>query len=135
MPLLEVHQLPKEEIYRDMIRVNESHRVNKRTETIKEGHLCLVRANGKKCFAILRGYQDGVLPEIRMDDYTRGASRLGLELSKPYEFEFEEVGLIQQWCWAWNATEIGYQVASRIALIGFVMGLIGLFLGIVGLIK
>jgi hypothetical protein len=30
---------------------------------------------------------------------------------------------------------MGYQVASRIALISFVMGLIGLFLGIAGLIK
>lgn len=135
MPRLEVHQLRQEDVYKDIIRVNEVHRINKREETIKEGRVCLVRANGRKCFAILRGYQDSVSPQIRIDDYIRGKEKLDLQLGKSYEFAFEEVSSIGRLRWAWNATEMGYQIASRIALVSFIMGIIGLLFGITGLIN
>jgi hypothetical protein len=130
MPTLEVHQFSGTEIYRDIIRVNETHRIDKRKKRIKEGRVCLVRANGRKCFAVLRGYQDNTAPQIRMDDYTRGADKLNLKCGQSYEFEFKKVGLIGEWRWAWRASEMGYRVASRIAIIGLVMGLAGLFIGI-----
>ena len=52
MPTLEVHQLSTSEVYRDIVRVNEAHRTDKRMERIKEGRVCLVRANGRECLAI-----------------------------------------------------------------------------------
>jgi len=130
MPTLEVHQLSGSEVYRDIIRVNEAHRFDKRKNKIKEGQVCLVCAKGRKCLAVLRGYQDSTAPQIRMDDYTRGEDKLDLKVDQCYEFEFKRVGFIGKWRWAWNASEMGYQVASRIALISFVMGLCGLLLGI-----
>jgi hypothetical protein len=130
MPKLEVHQLSGAEVYRDIVRVNEAHRTDKRKKPIKEGQVCLIRANGRKCLAVLRGYQNGNAAEIRMDDYTRGADKLDLRYLQSYEFEFKKVRFIGKCRWAWNATEMGYQVASRIALIGFVMGLVGLFLAV-----
>lgn len=105
MPELEVHQLHQDEVYKDIIRVNEKYRINKQNKPIKEGRVCLVRANGHKSLAVLRGHQDSDLPQIRMDDYTR-ESRLDLKQGKTYQFEFEEVGLIGEWKWAWNSTEI-----------------------------
>ena len=130
MPTLEVHQLSGSEVYRDIVRVNEVHRIDKRKKRIKEGRVCLIRANGLKCLAVLRGYQDNHAPQIRMDDYTRGSDKLDLKLNQSYEFEFKTVGFIGTWCWAWNASEMGYQFAVRIALISFVMGLCGLLWGI-----
>ena len=130
MPTLEVHQLSASEVYRDIVRVNEAHRTDKRMRRIKEGGICVVRANGRECYAILRGYQDSSTPEIRMDDYTRGPDKLNLKLNHSYEFEFKVVRFFGTLRWAWNATEMGYQVASRIAIISFFMGLVGLLLGI-----
>ena len=80
MPTLEIHQLSASEVYRDIVRVNEAHRTDKRMERIKEGRVCLVRANGRECLAILRGYRDSADPEIRMDDYTRGAGQIKPEI-------------------------------------------------------
>jgi len=81
MATLEVHQLSASEVYRDIVRVNEAHRTDKRMHRIKEGRICLVRANGRECFEILRGYPDSSDPEIRMDNYTRGPDKLNLKLN------------------------------------------------------
>lgn len=132
MPLLEVRQISQQDMYKDIIRINEVHRIDKEGKTIKEGQVCLVRANGKKCRAVLRGYLESDAPEIRMDDHTR--TKLDLKLKTPYEFEFKPATLVGQWLWAWNATEMGYQVSSRLAILGFVMGVLGLLFGIASLV-
>jgi hypothetical protein len=54
-----------------------------------------------------------------MDDYTRGPDKLNLKLNHSYEFEFKVVRFFGTLRWAWNATEMGHQVASRIAIISF----------------
>jgi hypothetical protein len=125
MPLLEVHQLGDQDIYKDIIRVNEVHRKDKNKNPIKEGKICQVSADGRKCFAVLRGYQEDDAPQIRMDDFTR-INKLDLQRRKSYEFEFKPVGVFGQLRWAWNATEMGYQVASRLGVLGFVLGILGL---------
>lgn len=133
MPRLEVHQLADDDVYRDIIRVNAAHRKNEKGEAIKEGRVILIRGNGRKCFAVLRGYQASSEPRIYMDEFTR-TDKLGVRWLEPYEFEFKPVGLIGQLRWAWNATEMGYQVASRLAVLGFIMGILGLMLGIAPLL-
>ncbi|HYB61241.1 MAG TPA: hypothetical protein VEH50_07160 [Methylomirabilota bacterium] len=130
MPTLKVHQLSGTEVYRDIIRVNEEHRTDKRGRRIKEGQVCLVRANGRKCRAVLRGFQSSTAQEIRMDDYTRGRDKLDLKLDQLYLFEFKKVWPGGTWLWAWDASEMGYRVASRIALISFLMGLAALLLSL-----
>jgi hypothetical protein len=118
-----------------MIRVNEARRIDKQNGKLKEGQVYRVHANGQECLAVLRGCQDGNEAWIRMDDYTRGPDKLNLEEFKSYEFEFEKVGFTGRLCWACNASEMGYQVASRIAVISFLMGSVGLLLGLVGLVN
>jgi hypothetical protein len=126
MPVLEVHQLSASEVYRDIVRVNEGYRIDRRGKGIKEGRICLIKANGRQCFAILRGYQDNSNPEIRMDDYTRGSGKLGLKLNHPYEFEFRHLRFLGTLRWAWSATEIGYQVSARLAVLGLLAGVSGI---------
>lgn len=132
MARFEVHQLYREDIYKDIIRVNEAHRINKHGDRIKEGQVCRVWVNGRKCLAVLRGHQDSDSLQIRMDDYTR--RKLDLRENSFYEFEFKQAGFFGQLCWAWNATEIGYQVASRIAVLGFFIGVVALIPAIVELL-
>ncbi len=133
MPRLEVHQLSDDDVYKDIIRVNAAHRKNEKGETIKEGRVILVRGNGGKCFAVVRGYQASAEPRIYMDEYTR-TEKFDVQYSQTYEFAFKPVGLVGQLRWAWNATEMGYQVASRLAVLGFIMGVLGLMLGIATLL-
>lgn len=132
MPRLQVHKLDEDSVYRDVIRVNASHRVDKRKKVIKEGQVCLVRGNGHKCLAVLRGYQASEEPRIYMDDYTR-EEKLRVLKNEFYDFEFKRVGYVGQLLWAWDATEMGYQVSSRLAVLGFITGIAGLLLSISGL--
>lgn len=134
MPRLQVRQLDMDYVYRDVTMVNVAHRKDQQGETIKEGQVCLVRVGGRTCFAVLRGYQPSKEPQIHMDEYTRD-EKLHVKEEEFYEFEFRPVGLFGQLCWAWNATEMGYQVSSRLAVLGFVMGVLGLLLSIVGLVN
>lgn len=122
MPMLEVHQLYRSEVYRDIIRVNKVHRLDRDKKLIREGQVCFVRANGRACFAVLRGYEDCDAPQIRMDDYTRGEHKLNLKRGEKYQFEFSEVGFLGKLRWAWNASEMGYQVASRLAVFSLGLG-------------
>lgn len=128
MPDLQVHQLPSQDIYKDIVRVNEAHRLDRHGKPIGEGQVCLIRAKGQRCFAVLRGFQGGDAQHIRMDDYTR--HKLGLFRNETYAFEFEPVSFLGQLRWAWNATEVGYQISLRIAVLGFALGIAGLILSL-----
>src|SRR5260370_10814221 len=139
MHFLQVHQLAEDYVYRDVIMVNAEHRKDKLGRAIKEGQVCLVSAwpserpdEKRKCLAVLRGYQASKEPRIHIDEYTR-QERLGVRQKESYEFEFRPVGLFVQLRCAWTATEMGYQVSSKLAALGFVMGVLGLLFSIAGL--
>ena len=65
-----------------------------------------------------------------MDDFTRGPDKLDVNQDQQYDFEFKPAGFCGGVLWAWNATEMGYRIASRIAVISLVSGLLALLLGI-----
>jgi hypothetical protein len=129
MPRLEVHQLSREEVYRDIVRVPELYRTDARGRKIREGTVCRVRANGREAFVVLRGCQNQDKAWIAMDDLTRGPEKLNLERNQTYDFDLEELGIIGQLRWAWNAAEMGYRISVRIAFFGFLLAVLGLILG------
>ena len=123
MPRLTVHQLAKEEVYRDIIRVNQEHRSDPEGKPIKEGSVCAVTVDGKKrSYAVLRGYEASDLREVRMDYITR--ENLGVNYDTEYEFQFRPASAWGELSWAWNTSEIGYRIAARLAVVGFVLGVI-----------
>jgi hypothetical protein len=140
MPTLTVRQLRYSDVYRDIIRVNKTYRTDERNKDkpLKEGQVYLIRVREtkdgrvreRKCLAVLRGYEASAEPEIRMDDFTRGEDRLDVKWGEPYDFEFKKVWLIGRLRWAWNASEMGYRVASQIAIVSFFLGLWSLLLTI-----
>lgn len=134
MPRLEVRQIREQDVYKDMIRVNESHRTDRQGLKIKEGKICRIVVDGKvSCRAILRGNLDGETPHILMDEFARNA--LGLELREIHDFEFAICSVWGQIRWAWYATDMGYQIAARLGIIGFLLGLFGSVAGIVALFR
>jgi hypothetical protein len=122
MPTLKVCKIDEEDVYKDIARVPEKHRTDTKGRLLEESTVCRIDGTTHSSFVVLRGYQESSNAEIHMDDRTR--NRLGVELDKCYDFRFKPVGLCGQLKWAWKASETGYRVASRLAIIGLGLGLL-----------
>jgi hypothetical protein len=131
---LEIHQAKNEEVYRDIVRIPENARLDSAGKKIDEGRICKIKSGSKTAYVIVRGvknFDPQGSPEhvhdrcIHMDDATR--ARLGVNGKPSARFDLKPVGFTGQLIWAWNATEIGYRVSSRLGLIGLALGLIALF--------
>ncbi len=134
MPRLEVRPISEEFIYKDTVQIPEVHRTDKNGKTIEEATVCLIGGTPRSSFVVLRGYQESIKPEIHMDERTR--NRLGgIKIGESYDFAFTPVGLRGQLQWAWNASETGYRVASRLAVIGLILGLLAFIPVLVDWIK
>jgi hypothetical protein len=126
---LTVHQLDKEDVYRDRIRIPTIHR-----GTIGEGVVCKLSVAGKSMLLEVRGMANDDLAHervIRLDDVTRG--KLGVHTGMTYQFEIREGGWMQQFWWAWNASDPAPRIAARLGILGLVLGMLGAVLGLISL--
>jgi hypothetical protein len=124
MPKLKVRQIPEEDVYKDIVRIPEGYRIDKKGNTIEESTACWIGGAPRRSVAVLRGWQRSTSAEIHMDEKTR--NRLGVQLDECYDFRFRPAGQWGQLLWAWNASETGYRVASRLAVIGLMLGVLAL---------
>jgi hypothetical protein len=137
MPHLEVKMSPADDVYKDIIRIPRNFRKNRFSEQIKTGQVCKIYAikeSGakKSVYAILRGgVPDPEEPSIFMDDSLR--DQLDVEVGKKYEFIFDTMPRWKWLHWAWNATDPGYQVSSRIALVAVFISVVALAISLIPL--
>ena len=129
---LNVRKANYEDVYRDIIRIPESHRYDRNKRKIKEGSVCKVTIDGVSTFAILRGYGDSVEPLIFIDERLR--DKLKVYEHDQIEVQLKQTSPIGQFRWAWNASETAYRVATRMALLSVILGLIGLVMGVFSLL-
>jgi hypothetical protein len=136
MPRLKVRPIAAEDVYKDIIRIPEKYRTDKKGKPIEESTACWIEGVPIRSIAVLRGLKtpngEEAPEEIHMDERTR--SRLGVQVDETYDFTFVPAGLRGQLVWAWSASETGHRVSTRIALIGLILGVIRLILGIVALL-
>jgi hypothetical protein len=127
---LEIHQGKLEEVYRDIVRLPEAIRLAPSRKVIEEGRICKIRTDSKTAYVIVRGVENYTVNGhthgrcIHMDAVTR--KKLEVIGRESARFELTPVRWFGELRWAWNATEIGYRVASRLAIIGLVLGVIAL---------
>lgn len=130
---LEIHQAKSEEVYRDIVRIPEAVRLDEAGGTIDEGQICKIKSGRKTAYVIVRGVKNFELEGspahvhgrcIHMDEVTR--QRLDLAKARSARFRLTPVGWWGGFRWAWNATEIGYRISSRLGLLGLILGLIAL---------
>lgn len=121
------------EVYRDIVRIPECHRLDKFGKVIPEGQVRRIWVDKKCAFVILRGEQQSTQKIIKMDEVTR--NKLGLKYTEPADIEFDRplCHLYCEYRWAWAATEISYRVAAQLALTSVILGVVGLTLGIIAL--
>ena len=133
MPRLKVRLLQDGDVYKDIVRIAEVHRADKNGEIIEESTVCWISGGPHSSLAVLRGYQNSDKAEIHMDDRTR--ARLGVKLDEIHDFEFRRAGLWGQLRWAWSASETGYRVSSRLAVIGLILGVLAFIPVLIDLAK
>jgi len=122
MPRLKVRPLAEEDIYKDIVRIPKDHRKDTKDSTIEESTVCWIEGTPHRSVAVMRGYQISAAAEIRMDERMR--DRLGVQLDEIHDFKFRPAGWCGELAWAWKASETGYRVASRLAVVGLILGIL-----------
>ncbi|MBI5886728.1 MAG: hypothetical protein HZB85_09155 [Deltaproteobacteria bacterium] len=130
-----VHQVDKEDVYRDIVRIPEVYRLDASGSKISEGTVCKITANGQSSFAILRGLKNETRKVIRVDGKLRDKLKIKDKDGEEVRFDFKKVGLCGEFMWAWDASDPAYRVAARLALLSVILGLLGLMLGVFGVWK
>lgn len=130
---LKIEPAGKADVYRDVARIPEKHRIDKRGRPLKEGRVAEIKAvaNGISLLLILRGNQESEDPVIWLDESTR--KRLKVEVGQVEPFELKSVGIWGQWRWACSATEPAYRISAHLAMLSVFVGLVGFLLGILSI--
>lgn len=81
MPKLTVCEISKDDVYKDIVRIPEPHRVDRHGKTIEEATVCWIDGVPRRKPVILRGYKKSNNPEMHVDERTR--NRLGIRLGNP----------------------------------------------------
>jgi hypothetical protein len=125
---LMVHQVLRDDIFHDMVRVHRSHR-----EGINAGQIIRVSANGKTVLAVARGAPGNDTNGIWLDDVMR--TRLSFKEGATAKFKMDKASWLQEFTWLWHSSDPVNRTAGRLGVISFVLGLFGLALGLISLFK
>jgi hypothetical protein len=129
---LRVHQAADADVYRDMVRIPEQERVD-RKGIVPEGSVCRLSTDtGISRLVVVRGIEYKEHPPcqeacIHMDAATRRSFEV--HLYEFYEFHLTRQGWWGRLRWARSATEIGYQISAQLGFIGLWLGITSLVLG------
>jgi hypothetical protein len=125
---LKVHQVNKDDIFRDVVRLHRSHR-----QGINAGQICRVSTNGLTVLAVARGSPSNDVNGIWLDDAMR--SRLGLKEGATTDFKIAKASWYEEFTWLWRSSDPVNRTAGRLGIISLVLGLIALLLGLIALFK
>jgi len=116
-----------DEVYRDIARVPEIHRIDVNRRPIPEGQICKVSTGGNSIRLSLRGNVLDSNPAIQIDERTR--KRLHLINVRCANFDFEQVHWPGRFLWMWHASDPAYRMAARFAVISLLLSFFGVVLG------
>lgn len=125
---LTVHKMTRrEDVYKDLMRIPEIHRLDHSGGHIPEGTVCKVTLTGGKSKRVaVRGceYEDA---RILMDGKIR--DDLGVVEGSEYDFQLGVCGWLGHNVWACSASDPAYRIPARMAIWSMGVGIIGLLLG------
>lgn len=126
---LVVKEADAADVYRDIGRIPEVHRKDRRGHPVPEGSVCKLGAAGKSVYVAIRGMGDSQEPAIWIDAKIR--DNLAVKAGQEYEFDLRRVWWPGQFRWAWSASDPAYRIAARMGFLSLVLGVIGLVLGLI----
>jgi hypothetical protein len=130
MITLEVHQLPRDEVYLDIARVAEKYRVDPSGKLVEEGSVCLLQHAGRKIFVVVRG-STSTEKYVFLDERSR--TKLGVELNHTYDFELNKVGFVGKVRWAHQASDVRSSFPTHISFVSVALGILSVMLGFLSL--
>ncbi len=131
MITLEVHQLPREEVYLDIVRMAERYRLDAYGVPIDEGSVCCLRCGGQEILVVARG-STSTEKHIFLDERSR--TKLGVELDHTYDFEVNTVGFGGKVRWALQASDVRYSFPAFISVVSVALGVLSVLLGALSLV-
>jgi hypothetical protein len=120
---LTVHEIDREDIFLDSVRVHYSHRPG-----IRSGRLCRIIANGKCTFAIARNTLKNDREGIWLDN-TQRKNLGGIRAGDKLDFDFTKASSLREVAWLWNASNPANRIPGRLGIVSFGLGIVGLLLG------
>ena len=127
---LEVVEAPLRDVMSDIARFHKQHRTFN-GELLRAGRVVVLKVAGRTAYVVARGPAGVSAKQISLDSATR--DKLNVQSGSKFDFVIKKAGLIDEFCWAWNATDAMPRVAARLGAISVVLGGIGLILGIFSL--
>ena len=131
MNKLEVHQLPHDEVYLDIVRIAEPYRLRAHGSPIEEGSVCSLRCRGREILVVARG-SSSTERHVFLDERSR--IKLGVDLARTYDFEMTTVGFFGKVCWALRASDIRYSFPALVSFVSVCLGVLSVLLGVFSLI-
>lgn len=130
---LTVCQSAKEDVFRDLVRIPEAQRLDRRERPIENGAICKITVRDKSILATVRGCgEDELPPYVFLDRKQRDA--LGVSPPTAYDFDLRPVWLIGQCRWGWHASDPAYRLAARLGLLSVTLSVVSVVLGGVGFV-
>lgn len=131
MGKLEVHQLPQEEVYLDIVRIPEQYRLDPRGVPVEEGSVCCLRCDGRTILVVARG---SASTERRVFLDERSRTKLGVELARTYDLELSRLGFFGKIGWALQASDVRYSFPAFISVVSVSLGVVSVLLSVLSLI-
>ncbi len=123
---LEVQVLPIEDTWKDIVRIDNDSRKDKKGTHIHRGAICRISFGDKSRWVIVHGLKHKKAV-IQMDLSTRIG--LDVELGDRCNFKLERLSWLRSLWFPWKVSDPIYRVPAQLSLISLFLGIIGLVLG------
>lgn len=122
MTHLIVTESPKDEWYRDIVRIHHSHL----PKGVSKGDMVIVRYEARAVAALLRGNSEP--GQIMMDGAVR--KKFGVSPGDRIGVQIVQASLLGKLRWAWTANDPAYRLAAQMGLAALLLGILAVLLTI-----
>lgn len=125
---LRIKQSRLADVMADIARFDNSHRTFD-GKLVRAGRVVVLKVNGKTARVVARGPAGVEKDEISLSSEIR--DRLDVTTGKQVNFTIAKANWIDDFLWAWSATDAMPRIAARLGVISVFLGLMGLIFGII----
>lgn len=127
---LTVISAPLRDVMSDIARLHRKHRTFGATFA-RAGRVIVLKVGKQTAYVVARGPAGVKADEISLDSATR--EKLQLSAGQKANFVIKQANLVDEFRWAWGATDAMPRVGARLGAVSVVLGVVGFVLGIISI--
>ena len=127
---LSVIEAPLRDVMSDVARFDREHRTFGGV-LLRAGRVVVLKVGDKTAYVVARGPTGVTKGQISLDSATR--DKLKVKAGSKADFVIKKANLLDDFRWAWDATDAMPRVAARLGAISVLLGTVGFGLGILSL--